>query len=68
MGWSGGSHIMREIIKTAMNTVPKKNRREFYTDMIDLLEGEDWDTQDEALGLDPIFDAIMVQIIGDRAR
>lgn len=59
MGWGGGSTIMTGIIHTAKRCVPEDIRKAFYLDMITLLEREDWDTQMECVGLDPLFDMVL---------
>lgn len=60
MGWSGGSRVAANFIKTIRREVPDAaTRQRIYLDIIDYLEDEDWDTQDEAQGLDPAFDAAL---------
>jgi hypothetical protein len=61
MGWCGGTDIMRDIIETfvAQEELPADLRARMYIPIIESLEQSDWDTQDECLGLDPVFDVTM---------
>jgi hypothetical protein len=57
MGWASGSGLMSQVIVAIKNNVPNANaRRAIYTKLIDVFEGEDWDTQQECEGEDPVFD------------
>lgn len=62
MGWGSGSHIMCSIIGAAMESFPEADRRSFYKQAINALEEADWDTQDEAMGIDPQFDEVMKEL------
>lgn len=60
MGWASGSRIMNEIIGAVQPHVADQAAREaIYRPIIDALEDSDWDTQDESMGLDPAFDAVL---------
>ncbi len=60
MGWSGGTNIAQEMVEAIDNYVPDaKTKRKLYRALIDALESEDWDTQDEVMGIDPIFDKLI---------
>jgi hypothetical protein len=60
MGWASGSQIMWRVMETAQRYIPNETQRcEFYREIIDAFEDQDWDTQDECLGMDPMFDAAM---------
>lgn len=60
MGWGSGSEVARPIIQAiADNVADKKTRKKLYTEVIEALESADWDTQDEAMGIDPIADKIL---------
>lgn len=60
MGWSGGTTIANRMIPAAVVAIPNAEARaKFYTVMIDALEDADWDTQEEALGTDPVFDEVL---------
>ena len=57
MGWSTGSNIaspLIEVIKKNVKNVEKK--KEIYKVLIEVLEYQDWDTQDESFDIDSIFD------------
>ncbi len=60
MGWASGSDIAVEIVKAVKENVPdKKARKRIYIAVKDALESHDWDTQDEAMGIDPLFDEVL---------
>jgi hypothetical protein len=60
MGWSGGTDPMRRIIKVIKKNVPDKEARAIiYDEVIDAFEDQDWDTQDECLGIDKLFDKVL---------
>jgi len=56
MGWSSGSSLVIDMIEIVEEFVPKKNRVEFYRDMIPAFEERDWDNLDEAMGISEYFD------------
>lgn len=56
MGWADGSEVMCGIIRVAKEYVPESTRKSFYLRVIGVLEDADWDTEDEAMGIDPLFD------------
>lgn len=57
MGWSSGSELAQQLIEAIQGEVEDKaSRRRIYKRMITALESFDWDTQEEALGIDPEFD------------
>lgn len=63
MGWASGSYIMDGIISAAMKGMPDESvRKEFYKEVIGVLEGEDWDTQDECIGEDDALDSAMKEL------
>jgi hypothetical protein len=60
MGWGSGSILIGEIIVLAKKHIPDTlARAAFYKDLIRTFEGHDWDTQQEAMDIDPVFDATM---------
>lgn len=60
MGWSGGTDIATAVIKSAKKNIKDKEaRRAFYHDFLDAMEDSDWDTQDEAMEIDPLFDEVL---------
>ncbi|MHC4302796.1 MAG: hypothetical protein ACYS7Y_36520 [Planctomycetota bacterium] len=67
MGWAGGTYVMRDIIEAfvAQEELPADLRARLYIPIIESMEGADWDTQDECLGLDPVFDVTMRELHPD---
>ncbi len=62
MGWCAGSDVAREVAEAINEHVPDvKTKRKLYRALIDALESQDWDTQDEACGVDPVFDKLLMQ-------
>jgi len=60
MGWCSGSEIMNAVIEAVRDEVKdKEKRKKIYKPVFDTLENNDWDTQDESLGLDQAFDELM---------
>lgn len=63
MGWSGGSRLFGSLITTLMENVPEDAAREaIYRDMVDAFQDADWDTLDECLGDDEVYDAIYEEL------
>jgi len=61
MGWSSGSEIFEQIILSAKKYIPKdSDRKNFYKEVTAKFFEHDWDTQDECVGVDPMFDEICV--------
>lgn len=57
MGWSKGSSIFNEIIKSLLKHVPDENTRyTIYCEIIPVFFDSDWDTENECVGLDPAYD------------
>jgi len=65
MGWSSGGDVMDGIIKAVRKHVPKGARKALYLDLIQVLEDLDWDTQQESLGQDPVFDEALRELHPD---
>ena len=66
MGWSSGSELMDKVINAAQYTIfDLRLRRMFYLEVIKAFEGHDWDTQDECLRKDPIFDTALKELHPD---
>jgi hypothetical protein len=60
MGWSSGSTLMDEAIKSLKKYVPDAAARQgVYFDLIIVFDDQDWDTHDECVGKDPSFDAAL---------
>lgn len=63
MGWSGGSNIACAMIKCIKKNVKDDEIKfKLYTGLIQSLENEDWDTEDEAMGIDKVFDKAMLKL------
>lgn len=59
MGWAGGSYVAIPMVESiAQNVTDSEVRKVLYQDLLDALRGQDWDTVDEATGIDPLFDEI----------
>lgn len=66
MGWASGSSLVRQLIATIQENVGDPDLRLYiYTDLINAFEDADWDTQDEAMGIDEEFDRAIYQIHPD---
>jgi len=60
MGWTGGTGIMQAAIAGADDAgLDALERAALYKRLLDALEDLDWDTQDECMGEDPVFDAVL---------
>lgn len=60
MGWSRGSQVMSTIIGQLKTHMPDVEARKIvYEILIEEFEDMDWDTQQECMGEDLIFDEIM---------
>lgn len=64
MGWSGGSELADMMIDALHKEAkaPDKVRRKVYRKLIRYLMENDWDTQEDVIGLDPIFDKVLRQL------
>lgn len=59
MGFNTGSSIARPVIEATLANVPDpKARKAIYLALAAELNALDWDTQDEVLGLDPVWDEL----------
>lgn len=62
MGWASASTIMNIVIDNVKLHVPNDAaRRGIYQPIYDALTDEDWDTVDESLGKDHVFDQIATE-------
>ena len=63
MGWSGGSEIADTLIDIISTEVKNKTtRKRMYIGIIEELENHDWDTQEESLGQDDVFDEALKEL------
>jgi hypothetical protein len=59
MGWSRGSYLFSTIISSAQKAIPDNGKRlMFYREIWGAFEDCDWDTQDECLGEDIVYDEL----------
>lgn len=57
MGWASGSDIACDMIRAIRDNVQSHGTKSvLYLTLLDTLEAQDWDTVDEAMGIDPLFD------------
>lgn len=69
MGWASGSLVMDGVIDAAKQFVPDdQQRKKFYYKIIETLKDQDWDTEDECLGDDPVYDEIYAEKHGEDWR
>lgn len=60
MGWASGSDIAVELITIIQREVPSaSSRRRIYRTLLQVLTDHDWDTTEEAAGIDPVFDKLL---------
>lgn len=60
MGWASGSEIACDV-GTAIHkeVADPRIKKKLFAALIKSLESHDWDTKDEAAGIDPIFDKLL---------
>ena len=69
MGWSGGSGLMGMVITAARRHILNDDDRySFYQWVIPDFENYDWDTQNECMGDDPMFDKALKSLHPDWYR
>ena len=58
---------MGTIITTIKEEIPydEELRKNIYIPIIEKFEDCDWDTQDECLGIDPVYDLLYNELYGD---
>jgi len=54
MGWAGGSYVANELWDGLRGLIPTQSRQTAARRIVAVLEGEDWDTQDES---EPLMEA-----------
>ncbi len=64
MSWSGGNHVMHDLIESLHGRVPMPEyRRGIYEDMIRSLRGLDWDCRvEDFAGEDNALDQVLMQL------
>jgi hypothetical protein len=59
MGWASGSRLFSSVIESVKEEVVSSSARDrIYRPIIEAFLDADWDTMDECLGEDPVYDAI----------
>jgi len=67
MGWGSGSELMSRIIRDLnKRNAPPAVREMVYGVLIPAFEAQDWDTQDDCLDEDPVFDKVLEAHYDDR--
>lgn len=60
MGWSSGTDIAIAVVTAVKaNVSDAKVRLKIYKPFLEAMEDSDWDTQDEAMDIDPVFDKLI---------
>lgn len=63
MGWASGSGLFASVIDAAKVAIPTEaDRKEFYKKVIAAFEEHDWDTLDECLDDDPVYEAAVKEL------
>lgn len=67
MGWSSGCYVMDGMITCGLKYFPdKEKRKEFYKDVMRVLEEQDWDTQPDSGDDDKeVYDAALKELHPD---
>lgn len=66
MGWSNGTEIAIDMIKSIRKHVKEEVKKaDLYLDLFRILERADWDCINEAEGYDPIADMVIKKITGE---
>ena len=58
MGWASGSDVMDGFIQRSEG-FSEEARVMFYRAIIPALQMADWDTEEECLGKDPVYDQVL---------
>lgn len=63
MGWGSGSSLMDKIQLGMKNAEVSDDIREImYKILIPAMEDQDWDTQADCIGYDPVFDQVLKEL------
>lgn len=67
MGWSGGSEVAEGLIRVIRKNVKDtKIRSIIYSEVLRVLEGADWDTEEDVFGMDIVWDEMIKQRYPER--
>jgi len=65
MGWASGSLIMSDIMEIVTEYCSflggVGSEKQFYRELIRIFKEEDCDTLDECLGVNPVFDKVLLE-------
>ena len=65
MGWGQGSELFSGVIEAAIKHLPDAEKRKaFYADVYPVFAENDWDTQDECLEADTVFETFYCELFG----
>lgn len=60
MGWASGSEIANDMITCpAIQRLQDDERKPIFNTLYKSLRSMDWDTVDESMGIDPVFDEVV---------
>lgn len=60
MGWSSGSEVAIPMIEKIMEVVKDEDqKRQLYEALYDALTGNDWDSESDTIGIDPLWDEVI---------
>ena len=66
MGWASGSRLVDDVIKgLKKSALSPADREVVYRVLIPTMEDFDWDAQDDCVGSDPAFDAVLKELHPD---
>jgi len=66
MGWASGSEIVEKMIKgLKKRKLAPAAREKVYAILIPAMYDQDWDAQDDVLGMDSSFDKVLKRIDPD---
>lgn len=64
MGWSSATEPLVLVARQLLKELPDPEaRKRVYAPLVTWLSAADWDTQDEALGVDPALDELLEEYL-----
>lgn len=61
MGWASGGDIIDGVASELMaGAVDPAVRERVYRPLVDALKDQDWDTESESIGIDPVLDRVLM--------
>lgn len=61
MGWASGGRIVDAVVRAVQHRLPDEERRVLYEALVEALRDEDWDTERDHMGVDPVLDEVLEQ-------